>query len=198
MKEALAHLSKYDDVMAMLIADYPQPTFTAHTNYFQALVSSIISQQLSLAAAAKIEYRFKMLFEDHMPSPEQISSIDPQVLRSVGLSRQKAMYIQDLSQKILSNSIDLEDLSTKSNEVVISELTTVKGIGEWTAHMFLLFSMARLDILPVGDLGIRMGVKKMYKLVELPSPKQVSLISEKNSWQPYESVASWYLWQSLK
>jgi DNA-3-methyladenine glycosylase II len=115
----------------------------------------------------------------------------------LGFSRAKAAYIRDLADHIESGRISFKNFEDLSNEEILSMLTDVKGIGEWTVHMFLMFCMGRLDVLPVGDLGIRSGIKKLYGLEELPSPKQAIEIAESNHWQPYESAASWYIWRSL-
>ncbi|MES2876643.1 MAG: DNA-3-methyladenine glycosylase [Patescibacteria group bacterium] len=198
MDKALAHLSIHDPVIKRLIDDYPAPTFKKNANYYYELVDSIISQQLSVKAARAIEGRFKDLFGGDYPTPEQIIARDAEEFRAVGLSYGKARYIQDLAQKILDGDVTFDRLDEQSNDEIISELTQVKGIGEWTVHMFLMFCMARLDVLPVGDLGIRNGVTKLYGLDTQATPEDVRSIAEKNNWRPYESVASWYVWQSLE
>jgi DNA-3-methyladenine glycosylase II len=198
MDEALRHLSHHDPVMKRLIATYPVPTFTKHDNYYHELVSSVISQQLSVAAARAIEGRFTALFDGGFPAPQQILTVDVETLRGVGFSRPKARYVHDLAQKILDGEVTFDDLDSKSNQQIIDELTLVKGIGEWTVHMFLMFCMARLDVLPVGDLGVRNGVTKLYGLKAQASPADVLHIAETKNWRPYETVASWYVWQSLE
>jgi len=197
MKEALAHLRQSDARLLALINTYPAPNFKKHTNYYHELVDSIISQQLSVKAARTIEGRFKDLFDGDFPSPEQILDKDIEELRAVGLSRPKARYIQDLASKIIDGTVKFDTIDDLSNDEIIAELTKVKGIGVWTVHMFLMFCMGRLDILPTGDLGIRNGIMKLYQLDHVPAEREVELIAEKNNWHPYESVASWYLWQSL-
>lgn len=197
MDKALAHLSTSDPQLAFLIETYPKPEFTAHTNYYHELVDSIISQQLSVKAARTIEGRFKDLFGGEFPSPHQILEKDVEELRAVGLSRPKARYIQDLALKIIEGEVKFDTLDQLSNQEIIDELTKVKGIGVWTVHMFLMFCMGRLDVLPVGDLGIRNGVMKLYELSSVPEPSEIEAIAAKNEWHPYESVASWYIWQSL-
>ena len=197
MEDALRHLQKSDPVLAELIGRYPKPRFEQHTNYYQELVDSIISQQLSVKAARAIETRFKDLFDGKFPTPEQILARDIEAFRAVGLSRPKARYIQDLAQKIIDGEVVFDTLDSLSNDEIIAELTKVKGIGVWTVHMFLMFCMGRLDVLPTGDLGIRNGVAKLYKLDHVPTERDVEICAEKNNWQPYESVASWYMWQSL-
>ena len=197
MDNALEHLRAHDPIIAELIARYPAPAFHKHGNYYQELVDSIISQQLSVKAARAIEARFKDLYGGNFPSPEQILDTDIETLRSVGISRPKARYIQDLAMKILDGSVKFDHFDEQTNEEIIAELTTVKGIGEWTAHMFLMFCMGRLDVLPVGDLGIRNGVTALYGFTTTATPQDVVDIANTHHWRPYESVASWYVWQSL-
>lgn len=195
---AVAHLIRSDPILREVIKSTTEtPDFTKHTNYYQSLVDSIISQQLSVKAARAIEERFKLLFGGQFPTPEEILSKDIEELRSAGLSRPKARYIQDLAQHIVDGEVRFDTIDTLANDEIITELTQVKGIGEWTVHMFLIFCMARLDVLPVGDLGIRNGIKKLYGLEAIPSPDEVAAIAHKKDWHPYESVASWYIWHSL-
>lgn len=197
MDKALDHLSSHDPVMARLIAAYPVPTFEKHTDYYRELVSSIISQQLSVKAAKTIEQRFVDLFGGIFPLPEEILLRSIEELRVVGLSRPKATYIQDLAGKVLDGTVQFDTIDSLTNDEIIAELTKVKGIGVWTVHMFLIFCMARLDVLPVGDLGIKNGVKQLYNFSELPSEKDVTHVADTNDWHPYESVASRYVWLSL-
>ncbi len=196
-EEAAAYLSEHDEVLASVIATAGACTIRPHTNYYQELVDSIISQQLSVYAARAIEQRFQDMFGGHFPSPDEILTKDVEQLRAIGFSRPKARYVQDLAQHILDGQLSFERIEVMSNEEVIDMLTAVKGIGEWTAHMFLMFCMGRSDVLPVGDLGIRNGVRKLYSLTDVPTPEQIREISVKHSWAPYESIASWYVWQSL-
>jgi DNA-3-methyladenine glycosylase II len=173
-------------------------TISPHTDYYRELVDSIISQQLSVKAARTIERRFCELFgASDFPPPEVILTKEIDELRTAGLSRGKAMYVRDLAQHVLDDKIRFESFPQLSNQEIIDELVAVKGIGEWTAHMFLMFCMGRLDVLPVGDLGIKNGMMKLYGLNAPPSPEQMREISVKYNWHPYESVASWYIWQSL-
>ncbi len=169
-----------------------------HHNYYQALVDSIISQQLSVKAAATIEKRFCALFgSNDFPPPEAILTKDIDELRSVGLSRGKATYVRDLAQHMVDGTLKFDHLDIKTNDEIIKELTAVKGIGEWTAHMFLMFCVGRLDVLPIGDLGIRNGIQKLYKLDHVPTPQEVTEFASKRAWHPYESIACWYIWHSL-
>ncbi len=196
MDSALAHL-RDDPVMGGLIKLHSPPNIQPHTNYYHELIDSIISQQLSVKAARTIEGRFKDLFGGMFPTPEEILEKDIEELRSVGLSRPKAGYIQDLARKILDGSVQFDHLDSLSNEEIVTELTAVKGIGEWTVHMFLMFCMGRMDVLAHGDLGIRNGVTKLYGLEQTATPDNVKRIAEQHNWHPYETVACWYVWQSL-
>ncbi len=197
LTKAANYLSAHDPVLAPIIKRAGLATFKPHTDYYNALVSSIISQQLSVKAAASIQRRFEALFGGVMPDPAAILEKSEDELRSVGLSRPKIKYIRDLARHILDGKIEFEKLNMLSNQEIITELTDVKGIGEWTVHMFLMFCMGRLDVLATGDLGIRNGVRKLYGLDEVPSPEAITKISETNGWHPYESVACWYVLHSL-
>jgi DNA-3-methyladenine glycosylase II len=193
----IQHLQSADPTLAGLIAAHPPYTKMPHTNYYHSLVRAIIGQQLSVKAAAAIEGRFKALFDNTFPSPEQILTVSADQLREIGFSYAKAGYVHDLAVKILDGTVQFDHLDTLENDAIITELTQVKGIGEWTAHMFLMSCMGRLDVLPVGDLGIRVGVQKLYGLDQPATPAEVTLIAQHNNWHPYESIASWYIWQSL-
>lgn len=198
LRQAADYLSHADPLLAPIIASNPLPDLQPHQNYYQELVDSIISQQLSVKAAHSIEKRFCELFgSTDFPSPEQILTKDTEELRTAGLSRPKAAYIRDLAQHVVDGKVRFDHLDALPNDEVIAELTVVKGIGEWTAHMFLIFCMGRLDVLPSGDLGIRNGVQALYGLDHCPQPDEVKALAQKNQWHPYESVAAWYLWQSL-
>ncbi|HET8689862.1 MAG TPA: DNA-3-methyladenine glycosylase [Candidatus Saccharimonadales bacterium] len=168
-----------------------------HRNYYWELVDAIISQQLSVKAAASIERRFQELFDSEVPQPEQILKSSVDELRTVGLSRPKAGYILDLAQHIVDGRLKFDRFDELSDEEITKELTDVKGIGKWTAHMFLMFCMARADVLPVGDLGIRNSIRQLYGFDHLPTPADIEAVAEKYNWAPYRSVASWYIWQNL-
>ncbi|RYF29288.1 MAG: DNA-3-methyladenine glycosylase 2 family protein [Chloroflexi bacterium] len=198
MDNAIAHLKSHDPILGDVIERYPVPSFQKHANYYQSLVESIIGQQLSVKAAAAIRERFVGLFDGPFPSPQQILSIDVETYRSVGLSRPKARYIIDLAERVIDGSVHFDHLDTLSNQEIIEELTAVKGIGVWTVHMFLMFCMGRLDVLPTGDLGIRNAVQKLYGFESTVTPEQVGLVADDHDWHPYESVASFYLWRSLE
>lgn len=195
---AADYLKAHDPILGKVVDTVGYPTFSAHTNYYETLVGSIISQQLSVKAADTIEKRFVALFNGpSFPLPEAIISKDIEELRAVGLSRQKASYIQDLAAKVIDGSVRFEHLDKLSNDEIIKELTAVKGIGVWTVHMFLMFCMGRLDVLPTGDLGIRNGIQKLYNLPSVPTPTDIETVAKEHHWHPYESIASWYIWQSL-
>lgn len=197
VEQAAEYLAAHDPVLVPVIKRAGLCTIRPHKNYYQELVDSIISQQLSIKAAATIFGRFKDLFGGDFPSPEEILSKDIEELRSVGLSRGKAMYVRDLAQHVVDGKVKFDHLDSLSNEEVIAELTAVKGIGEWTAHMFMMFCMGRMDVLAHGDLGIKNGIQKLYGLKKQPDAAGVQRIAKKNQWHPYESVACWYIWQSL-
>lgn len=194
---AARHLAEHDPVLAPIIKRAGPCTMRPHRNYYQELVESIISQQLSVKAAAAILKKFVALFGGTFPSPEQILSKDIETYRSVGLSRNKAMYIRDLAQHVIDGAVQFDHLDALSNDEIVAELTAVKGIGEWTAHMFMMFCMGRPDVLAHGDLGIRNGIQKLYGLKKLPDAATIRRIAQKNNWHPYESVACWYVWYSL-
>lgn len=197
-KAAAAHLKKHNPTLAAVISRSGACTIRPHKNYYEALARIIIGQQLSVKAADAIEKKFLALFKANtVPAPKLILKKDIEVLRTAGLSRAKATYIRDLARHVVDGDVRFDHLDTLTNEEVIAELTAVKGIGEWTAHMFLMFCMGRLDILPTGDLGIRSGVQKLYGLRALPDAAKVQNIAKTHHWHPYESVAAWYVWQSL-
>jgi len=166
-------------------------------DHLSALVGAIVSQQLSTKAAATIFGRFVALFEnDHIPSAAAIAALADDTLRGVGLSGQKVGYLRDLCARLADGRLQLDELDALSDEQVIERLTSVKGFGRWTAEMFLMFRLHRPDVLPVGDLGIVNAVQKLYRLRKRPDGRRLLQLGE--AWRPYRSVASWYLWQSLK
>lgn len=196
-QQAASHLTVHDPQLAPVIKQHGLCTIRPHTDYYQDLVESIIGQQLSVRAAATIVKRFKVLFGDQLPAPEALLAVPTEQLRSAGLSNQKTNYVRDLALHIMDGTLAFDHLDTLSNDEIIKELTAVKGIGEWTVHMFLMFCMGRLDIIAHGDLGIRNGIKKLYQLDHLPAPQEVRDIAERYHWQPYASIACWYIWQAL-
>lgn len=193
MRKAIEHLKSSDPKLGAVIEavgpfrmKYMEPTF-------HSLARSIVYQQLSGKVAAVIFGRFSALAGDPL-RPESILALTEEAMRGCGLSKQKAAYIRDLAAR--ETEIEFSRLSRLSDEAVIERLTQVKGIGTWTAHMFLMFGLKRRDILPVGDLGVRMAIQKIYRTKELPAPKDIEKLALK--WRPYCSVAAWYLWRSLE
>jgi DNA-3-methyladenine glycosylase II len=163
---------------------------------FRALVEAIVGQQLSMKAAGTIFGRFLSLFPGcRFPAPEGLAHVPDALLRSVGLSRQKTGYLRDLCLKVTDGTVQLDRLAAMTDEEVVAVLTRVKGIGRWSADMFLMFKLHRPDVLPVGDLGIVKAVQKAYGLRKPPRPERLLTMGE--AWRPYRSVASWYLWASL-
>jgi DNA-3-methyladenine glycosylase II len=166
-------------------------------DHLSALIGSIVSQQLSTKAAATIFGRFVALFPDgSIPNAQAIAALSDPQLRGVGLSGQKVGYLRDLCARIADGRLQLDVLEVLSDEVVIERLTSVRGFGRWTAEMFLMFRLHRPDVLPAGDLGIVVAIQRLYRLRNRPNPKRVLTIGE--AWRPYRSVASWYLWQTLR
>ena len=165
-----------------------------HEDAFTALTHAIISQQLSTKAAATIARRFDALFQGP-PTPAALAKIDDSQLRAVGFSSQKIRYVRDLSARVADGSLPLHEVNELADEDVIHSLTQVKGIGRWTAEMFLMFRLHRPDVLPVDDLGILKAVQRAYGLRKMPRPERLTKIGE--PWRPYRSVACWYLWASL-
>lgn len=192
---AYRSLREADPVIAALIKTHgpyrPRPSGDPYAQ----LVRAIMYQQLAGPAAAAIMRRFFLLHgdEDQTPTPKQILRTSDKRFRGAGVSRQKTGYLRDLALHIDSGSLDFDGIDALSDAEVIERLTAVKGIGEWTAHMFLMFQMGRPDVLPVGDLGVRKGMRIAYRLRQEPTPKRALKIGAK--WAPYRSVASWYMWR---
>lgn len=189
-------LMRRDPVLADLIRRYGPCGLadSQHTDPYKALVHAIMAQQLSTKAAATIARRFEELFGG-FPTPAQVVDMPDSKLRGVGLSGAKVAFVRDLARRIQEGSLRLEALDAMGDEEVIQELTQVKGIGRWTAEMFLMFRLHRPDVLPVGDLGIVNAITRAYGLRKPPTPERLMKIGE--SWRPYRSVACWYLWASL-
>ena len=194
--KGIEHLSKQDKVLSTLIKNYGICNLQPHKKYYNLLLRSIVGQQLSVIAAESIAKKFFGYFSGK-PTPEKILNAKHDVLRNLGLSNAKVKYVKDLSQKILDGEIKLKGFSSKTDDEIIEHLTMVKGIGVWTAHMFLIFTLGRMNVLPYSDLGIRKGVMLNYGLKKLPDEKKLFKIAKQNNWHPYCSIASLYLWQSL-
>lgn len=193
---AKKHLKDNDPVIRDLINSYPF-SLIVNDNYIEALIKTIIDQQLNVKVADLIYNRFKKLFKDQT-SYLEILNMDDLLLRNIGLSYSKVSYLKDLILKIRDQKIDLKSLSKLSNQEVINELTKIKGIGIWSAQMFLIFSLARSDVLPAGDQGIKRAIQINYGLKTKPQDQEIEKLSVKFNWNPYQSVASLYLWKSLK
>ena len=163
---------------------------------YGALLRAIVGQQLSTKAAESIFGRLLDLFGGEVPTPRQILDADPDGLRAAGLSRAKVAYLRDLAARVEDGDLELDRLRELSDHEVAEQLTAVKGIGQWSADMFLMFQLGRPDVVPVGDLGIRHAVQRLYGLEKIPGPKEVTRIAE--PWRPYRTLASLYLWRSLR
>ena len=192
---AAAGLARRDKVMARLMKRtgpfrLPRPT----TDHFAALAESILYQQLAGAAARAIHQRFVALFDGAL-SPEAILAVPPQRLRSAGLSGNKVASIRDLAAKVADGTVPLHRIGRLSDEEVIARLTVVRGIGPWTAEMFLIFQLRRLDVWPVADYGVRKGYALAYGLRALPRPKRLQVEGER--FRPYRTVAAWYCWRAV-
>lgn len=197
-RPAIAHLKRADPVLAELIArvgPFRMQQRRTGTHY-DALVRSIVYQQLSGKAAGTIHRRFCELYPNKRPRAEHVLSTDDARLRSAGLSRQKIGYLRDLSARVAEGSLPLAHLGRLSDDAIIEHLVKVKGIGRWTVQMFLMFRLGRPDVLPELDLGVQNAIRRAYGLATRPTPKEVLAIGEK--WRPYASMASWYLWRSLE
>lgn len=195
-KKAIVHLKSVDPVLTSLFDCCSPVVLHQHTNYFQSLVEAIISQQLSDKAATTIVNRFKVLFSGaDFPSSKQVLRKSDSDLHLVGVSGAKVSYIKNLATAIEDKSVHFNDMDKASDEEIMEMLIKVKGIGRWTAEMFLIFSLGRPDVFSFGDLGLRNAVKKLYSLRKDPSSKQLEKLSSR--WRPYRTCASLYLWASL-
>lgn len=190
------HFRRRDPVIAAVIDRVGPMALRPQRDRFGMLVRSIISQQISTAAARSIRQRLIDLVAPQKLAPEVIARLDLATLRTAGLSPQKASYLHDLAQKVTDGTVRLARLSRLTDDDVVAELTQVKGIGVWTAQMFLIFSLGRLDVFPPDDLGIRSAIRKLYALPELPGRDECNEIAEK--WRPLATAGTWYCWRSLE
>ena len=197
-RKAVSHLKSVDSIPATIIDRVgpcrlePRRTGT----HYDALVRSIVFQQLSGKAAGTIHRRFCEIYPAKRPRAERVLVTEDAVLRAAGLSRQKIGYLRDLSARVADGSLPLAHLGRLSDDAIIEHLVQVKGIGRWTVQMFLMFRLGRPDVLPELDLGVQTAIQRAYGLKQRPTPKDVLRIGEK--WRPYASMASWYLWRSLE
>lgn len=195
IQRARRHLRAADPVMKAIIDAVGPYTLRLERDRFGMLVRSIISQQISTAAARSIRRRLESLAEPEGLSPTVCAGLSTEQLRSAGLSPQKASYIADLAHKISSGAVELRSIGRLNDEAVIERLTQVKGIGRWTAQMFLIFTLGRPDVFPHDDLGVRTALRNHYGLSDLPDKTTSHALAA--PWRPYASVASWYCWRSL-
>lgn len=194
---ALAHLRISDPKLVSLIDAYRPPAFDSDRTPFLALAKSIVYQQLAYKAAKSIYTRFVALCGgEDLVLPDAVLSLSAQQLRQIGVSGRKASYIHDLASKYKDGTLSDSSILDMDDESLSTMLTMVKGIGPWSVHMFMIFSLHRPDVLPVGDLGVRKGVQQLYGLKELPRPPQMEELCEK--WRPYRSVGSWYMWRLME
>jgi DNA-3-methyladenine glycosylase II len=195
MRSALQHLRKSDPILARIIQDVGPFKIEYREPVFETLVRSIVYQQLSGRVASVIFGRLHAAAGEETLTPAGIMKLRPERMRKIGLSGQKTLYIRELARHTKKGAVVFETLPEAEDLAVIEHLTQVKGIGVWTAQMFLMFALRRPDVLPVADLGIRSAMKKAYGLEDLPKPAEMESIAA--AWKPYTSVACWYLWRSL-
>ena len=198
--KAVDALRKADPVMERLIEEHGELVKRdlkreRPGDAYGALLRSIVGQQLSTKAASTIYGRMLELFGGHAPTPKQLLKADPDKIRAAGLSRPKIAYLRDLAQHVEEGTLELERLPDLPDEAVSAQLTAIKGLGQWTADMFLMFHLGRPDVLPVGDQGIRRAVKVEYRLRKFPDPKRLEKLAK--PWRPYRTLACLYLWSSL-
>jgi len=197
----MAHLASVDKVMAGLIARIGPMSIEKRRrgrprgDAYGALLRAIVGQQLSVKAAATIFDRVLALFGGRMPTAQELLDANEDALRGAGLSGRKVEYLKDLASRTLSGELELDRFAELDDETIVAELTAVRGLGVWTAHMFLIFHLERPDVLPVGDLGIRNAVAAAYGLDKPPSPAEMEEIAA--PWRPHRTLASLYLWESL-
>ena len=196
VEEGARVLARRDRVLARMLREHGVPALQRRRPrrpHFAELARMICYQQLAGRAAAAIHGRFEALFEGP-PTPEAVLALPFETLRSVGLSNAKATSIRDLAEKVEQGLVELDRIARLPDDEVVRELVLVRGIGEWTAHMFLMFQMGRLDVWPVLDFGVRSGFARMYQLDAMPTPKQ--LAGEGDRFKPYRSLVAWYCWRA--
>jgi DNA-3-methyladenine glycosylase II len=194
MRKAINHLKKSDPVMRGIIERVGSYRMEFGEPVFHSLAEAIVYQQLNGKAAVTIFKRFAALAGEPV-TPGGIAKVTDQQMRSAGLSKQKASYLRDMAARAIRGELDFTRLPEMSDDEVIKHLTQVKGVGVWTAHMFLMFTLKRPNVLPTGDFGVQMAIKKHYNKRKLPKPVQMEKIAK--CWEPYRSIACWYLWRSL-
>ena len=196
--EALAHLHRVDPALGIVIDRVGEYAAPHRDDPYAALLRTILFQQLAGAAASAIQRRFFALHppEDQPPTPQQILELTDEQFRSAGLSRQKMGYMRDLALHVADGRLVFSELPSLADDEVVKRITAVKGLGEWSAHMFLMFHLGRPDVLPVLDLGVRNGMRITYGLPAAPTPKEALVIGA--PWAPYRSVGSWYMWRATE
>jgi DNA-3-methyladenine glycosylase II len=199
-EQAVEHLRAADDTLRRIIdergpLDHEARVRGRPTDPYGALLRSIVGQQLSTKAARSIYTRLTDQFGGRAPTPQELLDADPEVVRSAGLSRPKVNYLRSLAEHVVSGELELDKLHELPDDEVAREVTAVKGLGQWTADMFLIFHLGRPDVLPVGDLGVRRAVERAYGLEALPDAETLDRLGDR--WRPYRSLASLYLWESL-
>ena len=192
--KARRQIGKKDRRLARIAERVGYLNIPLHDDYYEALIRSIISQQISWAAANAILKKFESLYNGKLPSPGQFLKTPEKRVRSAGISPQKYSYIRDLAQKIEDGHVELAKFERMADDDIVEELDDVKGIGRWTAEMFLMFSLGRTDVWPVDDLGIRHAVMRVYRLKR--EPDRVTMVQMGEKWRPYRSIAALYLWHS--
>ena len=193
--EAVEHLRRSDPVLASVIETVGAFAMIYREPTFETLARAIVFQQLNGKAARTIWQRLVDAAGGEPLAPEALLKLRTPALRRVGLSRQKATFVRELARHVTEGKLDFAAMPALSDEEVTNALTQVKGIGEWTAHMFLIFALRRPDVLPTGDYGVRAAIKKLYRKRKLPTPRHMEKLAR--SWRPYCSVACWYLWRSM-
>ena len=194
MRKALNHLKNCDPVLRVIIERVGPFRMEYGPPAFHSLAEAIVYQQLNGKAAATIFKRFADLAGEPLKL-EGILKLTDEQMRGVGLSKQKSSYLKDMAERAVRGELDFARLPEMTDGEVIKHLTQVKGVGVWTAHMFLMFTLRRPNVLPTGDFGVQMAIKKHYNKRKLPKPAQMEKIAK--PWEPYRSVACWYLWRSL-
>lgn len=192
IQAAERELAKLDPLMGELIKRQGTITHEPHSDYFASLARSITGQQISVKAAAKI---FERLQDATALKPQRVVILTDDQIKAIGLSGQKARYIRDLAEHFVQDSAIFNHLESLPDDQVVSELTKIKGIGIWTAQMFLMFTLVRLDVFAPDDVGLQQAIKKLYNLEALPKRKELSIFAER--WRPYRTIACWHLWHLL-
>jgi DNA-3-methyladenine glycosylase II len=194
-ENAVDILKKRDPILAKIINDIGSCTLELESDYFQSLAEAILYQQLSLKAASSIVKRFKNIYPMRsFPEPGDVLKTEDEKLRHAGISSQKVRYLKDLSKKFIEGIVKPSNFFDMNDDEVIEQLTKVKGIGRWTAEMFLIFSLGRPNVLPLEDLGLQKAIQKWYGFDNIPSKEEIRNIAKK--WEPYCTVATWYLWKA--